>query len=70
MSQKQNILDDLERHAQYPYGAHGAFVCGSVWLQGRMPRYAARIHDLKTDGYAIESGWCSAHKTATYRLVD
>ncbi len=49
-------------------------VCGTMFLEARMPRYAARILDLKHDGHRIEKISCPysyhghAKAIATYRL--
>ena len=49
-------------------------VCGTMFLEAKMPRYAARILDLKQDGHRIEKVSCpySYHGhpkvVATYRL--
>ena len=56
-TQKERILAMLE----------GGVVCGSELLDARMPRYAARILELKADGYhIITMGLCPEHKTARY----
>ena len=44
-------------------------VCGGQLLELRMPRYAARVADLKADGWRILNvGTCPEHKTARYEL--
>ena len=77
-SQKERILALLERPPLLPCDNFRDFgiddprweeVCGSVYLEAHMPRYAARINDLRNDGHTIETGRCKVHKTATYRLV-
>ena len=49
-SQKVRILADL--------ADSGDMVCGAKWLDARMPRYAAVIHDLRSQGWDIGSGPC------------
>ena len=50
-------------------------VCGTQFLEGRIPRYAARILDLKHDGHWIDRVSCpySLHThpsaVATYKLI-
>ncbi len=50
-------------------------VCGTQFLEGRIPRYAARILDLKHDGHDIVKVSCpySLHthpaSVATYKLI-
>jgi hypothetical protein len=69
MSQKERILGDLRASQRSNVFWHGyGVVCGSFWLDARIPRYAARIHELRSDGERIGSGWCRVHKTATYTL--
>jgi hypothetical protein len=72
-SQKERILADLEIAARLRIGRNfhnpGA-VCGSEWLGRRLPRYAARINELRNEGHTIVTGRCKQHKTATYRLAD
>lgn len=50
-SQRVRILADLRE-------AGGSGVCGTDWLQHRMPRYAAVIHALRQAGFDIDSQPC------------
>ncbi len=34
-------------------------ICGIEFLQLAMPRYAARIHELRQDGYRIDTQTCN-----------
>ena len=66
LSQKERVLSTLRVR---PDG-----VCGVTFLEQRIPRYAARILDLKHDGFHIERIPCpySLHthpaSVATYKL--
>ena len=68
LTQKEVVLAALR---QQPQG-----VCGVWFLDRRMPRYPARIVDLKTDGHSIGRVKCPypyhthAKSIATYRLDD
>lgn len=69
MTQKQRILYDLQNPwTRCTLTAPAPTVCASKWLRDYMPRYAARILELRNDGYLIETGTCPKHKTATYTL--
>lgn len=65
-TQKAYVLDRLERE--------GA-VCGTDFLKAQIPRYAARIADLKGDGKQIVTEPCNRplhrHETrqVQYRLL-
>ena len=48
-SQRIRILADLAAQDE---------VCGAIWLEARMPRYAAVIHQLRNQGWDIGSGPC------------
>ncbi len=50
MSQKQVTLAMLRN---VPDG-----ICGTVFLQNNIPRYSARIADLRADGYTIDTLPC------------
>ena len=52
MSQKQTILDMLRRRD----------VCGDELYALHMGRYAARVHELRADGYEILSRICKQHR--------
>ena len=59
-TQKARLLQLLKLQRQ---------VCGGQLLELRMPRYAARVADLKADGWNIVNvGTCPEHKTARYEL--
>jgi len=59
-SQKERLLALLQEQDQ---------VCGGQLLELRMPRYAARVADLKADGWRITRvATCPDHKTAIYEL--
>ncbi len=45
-------------------------ICASIFLRDYMPRYAARILELRQAGFNIRTGRCRKHKTATYELVN
>ena len=44
-------------------------VCGSVFLNAFMPRYAVAVSWLRSKGMRIETGYCKTHKLGTYRLT-
>jgi hypothetical protein len=48
MSQNDRVLAMLRR----------GWVCGTEFLDERMPRYGARIFDLRRRGFVIVSRWC------------
>ena len=58
-SQRTRILASL---------AQPTWVCGSTWLDRRMPRYAAVIHTLRAEGWDIASEPCPEHGTHRYGL--
>ncbi len=66
-SQKETILGLLRYYS--------AGVCGTVFLEAHIPRYAARINELRNEGYTINSIPCPHHyhthraNIATYQLV-
>ena len=63
-TQKQKVLDALREY-------HDEGVCGVSFMGMYIPRYAARIYDLRQDGYVIEREWCNVHKTvARYYLKE
>ena len=73
MSQREKVLADLQYAAEVG-GFHGRLVgvvCGSEWLRDYMPRYAARVGELRDLGFVIETVTkrCPLHKTAVYRLT-
>ena len=70
MTQNETVLADLRQKARFPHGHTGAAVCGSIWLGQYIPRYAARISDLRSAGYKIHSGWCKAHRCASYWIEE
>lgn len=43
--------------------------CGTTFLEWRIPRYAARIHELRGQGYAITSEKCLFHDHETHQTV-
>ena len=51
MTQKETILRSL-----IDRGSVG--VCGTEFLDMHIPRYSARIHELKADGYTITTRRC------------
>ena len=55
MSQKQRIANLLR----------GGPVCGTALLDLRMPRYAARISELRAEGMLIETRVCESHRHAS-----
>lgn len=59
MSQKQKILDTLKMGP----------VCGTRFLAAYMPRYAARIHELRAEGHQIASEPCRMHDHETSQTV-
>jgi hypothetical protein len=59
MSQKSKILGMLELGP----------VCGTRFLSEYMPRYAARIHDLRSDGHTITTEPCRLHDHSTPQVV-
>lgn len=66
MSQQQDILHALK---------YWETMCGTEFLDMHIPRYAARIHELRNKGYWISSERCKEHnyhKTAQtlYRLIE
>ena len=60
MTHKQRILGMLRR----------GDVCGDTLLELHMPRYAARVHELKADGYQIISRRCKQHTWHTSPVVE
>lgn len=68
LTQRERVLADLTFIEGLDLGHGEGVACGSHWLQDRIPRYAARINELRNDGVRIVSGWCRTHKTATYRI--
>ena len=63
-TQKATILDQLRL-----WGDSG--VCATTLLSMRIPRYAARIKELRDDGHRIETVPClfHPHKTRQVRYV-
>ena len=55
MSQKQRVRRMLEDGP----------VCGTRLLDERIPRYAARIAELRGEGMLIETRVCKAHRHAS-----
>jgi len=37
------------------------WTCGTEFLDERLPRYAARIHELRADGVLVERRACERH---------
>ena len=62
MGQRDRILRMLTD--TYPDG-----VCGTVFLRERMPRYAARIWELRAKGCAIQTEPCQDHAHETRQTV-
>ncbi len=66
MSQKSRVLAVLRRYD---------VVCGVDLLDDHMPRYAARIDELRKEGYEIDTVpcplWSHSHtsRIASYRLL-
>ena len=67
MSQKETILGLLRNYREG--------ICGTYFLEAHIPRYAARINELRNEGYTIDSISCPSpyhtHRAniATYQLV-
>lgn len=59
MTQKQRILDALRLEPR----------CGTTFLEMYMPRYAARIHELRNEGHQIISRPCKLHRHETQQTV-
>ena len=60
-TQKERLLRLLQDQDQ---------VCGAQLLTLRMPRYAARVADLKADGHnVVRLKMCPTHLTAVYQLL-
>jgi hypothetical protein len=38
------------------------WTCGTVLLDQRIPRYAARIHEARRRGYRVERRCCESHQ--------
>jgi hypothetical protein len=64
MSQKQRLLQALKLGP----------VCGTTLLEWHIPRYGARLHELRAEGYEIESKPCRLHyhesPQTVYELVE
>ena len=61
-TQKARLLQLLQDQSE---------VCGGQLLELRMPRYAARVADLKADGWRILNvRTCQEHRTAVYAIDD
>ena len=58
MSQKQRIANLLRDGP----------VCGTALLDLRMPRYAARISELRAEGMLIETRVCESHRHASKQI--
>jgi len=58
-TQKERILDSLRRGP----------VCGTELLRRGMPRYAARIYELRADGHRIETARCLLHRHDSYQIM-
>jgi hypothetical protein len=67
-TQNQRVLDALR---QWPAG-----VCGTQFLEMHIPRYAARVGELRDDGHTIDNvacphGWHRHNsRIATYQLTE
>ena len=67
MTQKELILSTLRNYREG--------VCGNYFLEAHIPRYAARINELRNDGHTIDSIRCPhpyhTHRAniATYQLT-
>lgn len=63
-TQKQRILEALRLEPR----------CGTTFLDWHIPRYAARIYELRTEGHNIVSTPCKLHHhdsaQIVYRLVE
>lgn len=44
-------------------------VCGTQFLQMFIPRYAARIHELRKDGFVIGTRPCRMHDHSSAQIV-
>jgi hypothetical protein len=44
-------------------------VCGTEFLAWHIPRYAARIHDLRRQGHQIETKPCRLHDHESAQVV-
>lgn len=44
-------------------------VCGTAFLQMFIPRYSARINELRHDGFAITKRACQMHDHASLQYV-
>jgi len=64
MSQKQRILDALKLEPR----------CGTTFLDWHMPRYSARVYELRAEGHDIITRPCQLHRhdspQMVYELVD
>lgn len=58
-SQKQRILNALKLGP----------VCGTQFLDWHMPRYAARIYELRTEGHYITTRTCQLHRHESPQIV-
>jgi len=59
MSQKERILNALKMGPQ----------CGTSFLEWHMPRYAARIHELRAEGWTISTRTCRLHSHESPQTV-
>ena len=59
MNQTEKILSKLQMGP----------VCGTTFLQMFIPRYAARIHELRRAGHQIQSERCQLHDHETHQVV-
>ncbi len=59
MNQKQRILKALRRDP----------VCGTTFLDWRMPRYAARVNELRNEGHQITTTRCTLHSHASSQVM-
>jgi len=59
MSQKQRVLNALKMQP----------VCGTSFLDWHIPRYAARIWELRAEGYEIASRPCRLHSHESPQTV-
>ena len=69
MTQRERILNAL-KVAQCDDLFATPWVCGVEFLNDYMPRYAARIAELREAGHRIISERCPDHPTFRYQLVE
>ncbi|MDX1744812.1 MAG: helix-turn-helix domain-containing protein [Halobacteriales archaeon] len=74
-SQKSYILRCLEAYSHSDHHRKKGYrgVCAYRFLDEGMPRYAARVHELRQEGHRIETERCKEHHHESvairYRLI-